>query len=330
MIIRLTTHTIHNTPHEQLLDCREAPSHFQYHDPATDGQVDINCLRPDMTLCNYQFTQKAPLTLYYSQPVFRFSLQLSGHVDSAVAGQNTLNRQAKQVELRYLDEQETTLTSESDTPQHWIELLLQPSFFKAALPDETDLLPPMISHNLNHPDPQSPGLCQDLTPDQLMAINQIHNNVFTGATRTLYFKSKILEIMSLFFAEQTFAQHEGQLLGDRDIDLIQQAHELLQNSVSEAPTLGEIARQIGLSESKLKRGFKSVYKQSVFGFLRSYRMEYARNMLFEQKGNISTVASAVGYTNVSHFSAAFTRHHGVKPSAYLRQIKHNNIHTLAQ
>jgi hypothetical protein len=44
------------------------------------------------------------------------------------------------------------------------------------------------------------GVCQNLTPDQLMAINQIHNNVFDGATRSMYLKSKCLEILSLFFA----------------------------------------------------------------------------------------------------------------------------------
>jgi AraC family transcriptional regulator len=100
---------------------------------------------------------------------------------------------------------------------------------------------------------------------------------------------------------------------------------MLQSSVTEPPTLSELARHVGLSESKLKRGFKALYKQSVFGFFRSYRMEYARKLLFEQKGNVSVVAAEVGYTNVSHFSAAFAQHHGVKPGTYLRQIKSNGL-----
>ncbi|MBV2120567.1 MAG: AraC family transcriptional regulator [Candidatus Thiodiazotropha sp. (ex Ctena orbiculata)] len=319
--------SIHTDPARRnalkTLDCHEAPGHF--YESGDHFAVNVSCLRPDMVLCNWRFVGYEAVRFDYSQPVFRFSLQLSGALESQVSLQNDLFRQANQVELRYLRGNRSEVLFRTDETSHWIDLILQPNFFRVALPDETGLLPPMIASILEDESRSVAGVCQNLTPDQLMAINQIHNNVFDGATRSMYLKSKCLEILSLFFAQQTFDQGEAVALGDRDIHLIKKARSKLQSSVTEPPTLSELARHVGLSESKLKRGFKALYKQSVFGFFRRYRMEYARKLLFEQKGNVSTVAAEVGYTNVSHFSAAFTQHHGVKPGTYLRQIKSNGL-----
>lgn len=284
-------------------------------------QSHIDCLRPDMTLCDIQTQHPQTLYFSYSKPVFRFCLQLNGTLHSGGNQHNALVRKPQQVELRYLNKNSGHTASRADESQHWIELLLQPSFFLAALPAETELLPNSIQEVLHKNSDGTPGVCQNLTPDQLMAIRQIHDNTFSGPIRTLYLKSKILEVMSLFFAEQTFSLYSTHSVSERDLGRVKKVRQLIVKSVSEAPTLNDIAREVGLSESKLKRDFKAVYSQSVFSFLRSYRMEHARELLYGQKGNISSVATAVGYTNVSHFSAAFTRHHGVKPSAYLKQIK---------
>lgn len=51
------------------------------------------------------------------------------------------------------------------------------------------------------------------------------------------------------------------------------------------------------------------------------RMAAAREILVEQQCRVSEAAMAVGYTNVSHFIAAFVSEHGVRPGSLARLVR---------
>ncbi len=56
---------------------------------------------------------------------------------------------------------------------------------------------------------------------------------------------------------------------------------------------------------KLKRGFRTLFETTVFGYVRRVRMEKALAMLQIGPFNVSEVATAAGYTCLGHFSVAF-------------------------
>ena len=68
-----------------------------------------------------------------------------------------------------------------------------------------------------------------------------------------------------------------------------------------------------MSESSLKRTFRSMYGASIFSSFQRHRMSEARKLLEESKYNVAEVAYRVGYANPSHFSRAFSRYFGVPP-----------------
>jgi AraC family transcriptional regulator, transcriptional activator of the genes for pyochelin and ferripyochelin receptors len=55
---------------------------------------------------------------------------------------------------------------------------------------------------------------------------------------------------------------------------------------------------------------------TVFGYLYNCRMERARQMLQEQRFNITEVAQQVGYANHRSFAVAFRRRYGVSPKQW--------------
>ena len=65
---------------------------------------------------------------------------------------------------------------------------------------------------------------------------------------------------------------------------------------------------------KLKKSFKELFGIPVIEYLYNLKMEHARKMLYEQGMYVSEVSSIVGYKNPNHFSTAFKRKFGVKPS----------------
>ena len=82
------------------------------------------------------------------------------------------------------------------------------------------------------------------------------------------------------------------------------------------PQLKELAREVGLNEYQLKAGFKNIYGSPVFQFLTDYKMEHARKLLDSGTYKVNEVGFMVGYSNSSHFIAAFKRKFGITPKKY--------------
>ncbi|URD47651.1 helix-turn-helix transcriptional regulator [Chroococcidiopsis sp. CCNUC1] len=70
---------------------------------------------------------------------------------------------------------------------------------------------------------------------------------------------------------------------------------------------------VGLSDRKLRRGFRDIFGTTVFGYLHDYRMEQARLLLSVNKMRVADVAQTVGYSHLGHFIASFKRKFGITP-----------------
>jgi len=84
-----------------------------------------------------------------------------------------------------------------------------------------------------------------------------------------------------------------------------------------APALPALACEAGMGLAKLQRGFRQLFRHSVYGLWQRERMQQARWCL-ERGMPVMRVTADVGYTNASHFSAAFKKQFGVGPSQVRR------------
>jgi AraC family transcriptional regulator len=97
------------------------------------------------------------------------------------------------------------------------------------------------------------------------------------------------------------------------------ARDLLLADLSKAPTISALARETGLSVVTLKRGFRQLFDHSIYGLFQHERMHMARRRLCSDHAPVTVVAADLGYTNASHFTAAFRKQFGVNPSSFKRQ-----------
>src|SRR5699024_9190856 len=72
---------------------------------------------------------------------------------------------------------------------------------------------------------------------------------------------------------------------------------------------------------QLKKGFRELYGITIFGFIRSQRMEQAARLMKMEGYNVSETASIIGYSNFSNFTVAFRKHFGCNPIEYLKDMK---------
>lgn len=95
------------------------------------------------------------------------------------------------------------------------------------------------------------------------------------------------------------------------------AREYLLSDLSQPPTIVQLARETGLNQLKIKRGFKTLFGISVYALFQRERMERARHLL--QSRSVTETASLLGYSNMSHFSDAFRKQFGTLPSEARRR-----------
>ncbi len=163
---------------------------------------------------------------------------------------------------------------------------------------------------------------EDITPAMAVILSQIINFNLHPSVKELYIRSKIYELMALYFNKSTDADTENCpfLVDEENLKRIRQAKEIIIAQMSEPPTLSELSEQIGLPLKKLKEGFKQVYGEPVYSFLFEYKMDYARKMLESGQYNVNEVGHRVGYSTASHFIAAFKKKYGTTPKKYLMSL----------
>ncbi len=118
-------------------------------------------------------------------------------------------------------------------------------------------------------------------------------------------------------AEAAAAARFGETVGP-SAHLVDRALTLVDRNYAKDLTDAAVAQQLGLSTSHFRYLFKQATGQPFHKYLVSLRLEKARRMLVEQGLPVGTVAKAVGFSALSHFSRAFAQRFSVSPTSLRR------------
>lgn len=159
---------------------------------------------------------------------------------------------------------------------------------------------------------------RDIPANLLVELNQLFNIQLSPNANRLFYQGKILELLALYFSERKPDMENCPFLNNEDmVRKIKNAKEHLLAHEERPPTIRELAKLAGLNEHQLKAGFKEIYGNTVYGYLLDHKLDHARVLLDSQKFQVAQVAYQVGYTNPSHFIAAFKKKFGITPKKYL-------------
>src|SRR5690606_721142 len=155
-----------------------------------------------------------------------------------------------------------------------------------------------------------------------IVLNQLINFNLNKSVKSLYFKGKAYELLSLYFnrSEDADVEQCPFLVDETNVIKIRKAKEIIIARMAEPPTLQELSDEVGLNLKKLKEGFKQIYGDSVFSFLFDYKMEVARKLLESGENNVNEVGLKVGYSTASHFISAFKKKYGTTPKKYISSL----------
>ncbi|MDR1050692.1 MAG: AraC family transcriptional regulator [Deltaproteobacteria bacterium] len=148
-------------------------------------------------------------------------------------------------------------------------------------------------------------------------LREIVSCSYFGPLRRIYMEAKALELFALSIQIVSPGETRGRTHGSlsrRDVEKAREAASFLVRDFEAVPSLDELARSVGLSRSKLIHIFKLVHGTSPFAYLKDHRLVKAREMLEDNRINVTEAAMSVGYSSLSHFTKAFTRRFNFHPS----------------
>lgn len=159
---------------------------------------------------------------------------------------------------------------------------------------------------------------RDIPPSLLLVLNQLLSTQLSESAQKLFYQGKFYELLSLYFSNRLPNTETCPFLNDEEtVRKIKNAKEYLLKHTEAPPSLKELAKIAGLNEYQLKVGFKEIYGNTVFGFLLDHKLDHARLLLDTAMHQVNEVAYQMGYTNPSHFIAAFKKKFGITPKKYL-------------
>lgn len=156
-----------------------------------------------------------------------------------------------------------------------------------------------------------------VNPKIIHAIEDIKNCVYSGLTRRIYLESKILELLALGM-DSLENQPPAIRLTDYEKRRVLETTQIIREHIASPYTIADLAQKVGVNQTKLKQGFKSLTGKTIFGYLQEIRMEQAKKYLLDTNLSIQEISHLSGYLNLSNFSAAFKKTFGFPPSSLRR------------
>lgn len=153
-------------------------------------------------------------------------------------------------------------------------------------------------------------------------LDGLLNHSYAGALENIFVNAKIHELLLYSMECLVDDKEEGftcKFLSDESgRDRIAQARDILLQHIGDPITIKELSRKVAMNECYLKKGFKEVFGTTIFDFYQQQRMEHAKYLLYEKGLSVTDVSALLGYSSISHFSAAFKKHTGLKPCELLK------------
>ena len=130
---------------------------------------------------------------------------------------------------------------------------------------------------------------------------------------------RLLDLLLISVLRAWFARPDGHAPGwyrAHADPVVGHALRLIHHNPAHRWTLGELAREVGISRAALARRFHELVGEPPMSFLANWRIALAADLLREPDATLASVAYQVGYGSPFALSSAFKRLRGVSPQQY--------------
>jgi DNA-binding response OmpR family regulator len=114
------------------------------------------------------------------------------------------------------------------------------------------------------------------------------------------------------------------IISSPDERFLHKAIEVVEKNIGDSDLdIEKFALEVGVSRMQLYRKLHALTDMTVKEFIRNIRLKRAAQLLIQRKMNISEIAFAVGFKDLSHFRKCFRNEFGMSASDYIEKANNN-------
>ncbi|HVU94703.1 MAG TPA: AraC family transcriptional regulator [Puia sp.] len=249
------------------------------------------------------------ISFYSSFYLTHFALSKTSITEQRTPRTHTVNTYSS---CRRNKDRSETFAAPAGNEYKFFDLAVQPAFLDRVIDDDEPYSDAV--YNSLYKEEYGTSPTRPLLPAMFQCISDIGGSTFNGPLQQLYLETKAAELFLLQIQALKNYPPPITKLNPGDIERLHEARMYIEKNYHTPYTIIDLARIVGINQTKLKSGFKDLFGCTVFGYVKDLQMGKARQLLLDEKLFVSEVADRVGYSCPQHFAAAFKRKFGMLPS----------------
>ncbi len=271
------------------------------------------------TIMDYNLSNSITSKVETSKPSLGFGFCLSGKTRTRInCFKDEFIIQGGQSAIYYFPNIKVDAETSSEERVKRVAINMPPEIFQGIIAEDFDIIPKAVQR-LVKKKPVPFRRVEKLTPWMRNLLMQVLNCPYRGLVRHFFIEAKIMELIAckldLMAKNQGSPQSVLKLKKD-DIERLYFAREILSTNSEQPLELLELSSRVGISRTKLLKGFVSLFGKTPTSYLRDIRIEKARTLIDQGQMSLTDIAHFVGYSSSSHFTKVFRNYFGVTPSQY--------------
>ncbi len=135
-------------------------------------------------------------------------------------------------------------------------------------------------------------------------------------------ENRLFEILTSIFRSVGFKENTETIQSLPVHAVLSLAIRYIEDNIECAPTVYEVANYCHLSERQLARIFLRHEAKTPFEFIRSRRIERAKELLKDTTLSLFEISERMGFPSEYYFNQFFKSGYGMPPGAYRKSVKH--------
>ena len=151
-------------------------------------------------------------------------------------------------------------------------------------------------------------------------FREIHTFEEKDYLKKLFLEGTAYRILVLQILQyQDDLNNEGTVIRKAELKQLETAVELINERISDLPTIEEIGLEVGLNPKKLQKGFQELVGSSVNTYVKKKRLETAKTLLTNTDKPLAEISDIIGYKSSGYLTKVFKVEYGLSPSEFRKR-----------
>ena len=151
-------------------------------------------------------------------------------------------------------------------------------------------------------------------------FREIHTFEEKDYLKKLFLEGTAYRILVLQILQyQDDLNNEGTVIRKAELKQLEKAVKLINERISDLPTIEEIGLEVGLNPKKLQKGFQELVGSSVNTYVQKRRLETAKTLLTNTDKPLAEISDIIGYKSSGYLTKVFKVDYGMSPSEFRKR-----------